>query len=838
MSELPANQQALAYRERQVRLGKLAVLLAVAGGIATLVGVGLAIEDPAAGPLLAALVGLVALVVGALLANRVLATVRYRISTPNAAGWLAGKLSGAVGLFVAVAVVAEALDVPSAPRQVLVAVLVAGFGWLVADHTARTVLFQADATGVRFGRTIVPWPVVGQFVVAFGTRPGTAEIGLSPAPGAHCPAGQPVAGAVLADLPLSVVVEAAKLHQARLTWAISQSGRTDIEVIVRDSAASPTPAGEQQPVPNPPPPANDENPATDPPRPVHGQAALAAPPAPIHGQAAVGTPPAPVYGQGFVAAPPMPQGAAGPRDRRMWWAAATGIVLVVAAVAAIVVVASGTSTEQARPDVQTTTRYSAKSVSKACDVVDVYVMKDWSTEQRIATEQNIFNLESGDNLSCSAFSDAQYTTGRFVHLNLEITVANNETAAAAEYQHPTNPDFWNVDGDVTEHGKVSDLGTAAEYKSSIATFGNTTRTTYALRVRDGNLALLMRFQSDVDQTDGAGVTVDTLAETAAAQARGAMRELSDTPPSTQGTHRPDPGQVPANVAAASAAKTTGPLMARVRAVDPCELLDRKLPSEFGTPQVTSQQAQGFDECQLAAGQLRFNLDVVEALTKEERAKLVADKLGDREVFHDEDVPGSNGCVYYLPYDTTGFGARIDVVQLGQDPNGDSPPWPEACATTKEYATQLAPRLDKLPARTTPAPEPTLAGKDPCAIVDDLMSTLDDWEASPVRRLYSVECRFDIRQGDEIYQIELDFDRDAEQVGDEPVTIGGLSGVRFPSPDVGMCSVSLVYVPETTPDTWDAQNIGVSVSRDNAGPTGALDPCAVTTTAAEAQIGAL
>ncbi|MGB3439714.1 MAG: hypothetical protein WBA97_13280 [Actinophytocola sp.] len=42
----------------------------------------------------------------------------------------------------------------------------------------------------------------------------------------------------------------------------------------------------------------------------------------------------------------------------------------------------------------------------------------------------------------------------------------------------------------------------------------------------------------------------------------------------------------------------------------------------------------------------------------------------------------------------------------------------------------------------------------------------------------------------------------------------------------LCTLSLVYVPETTPDAWDAQNIGVSVQRPDApyGSPGSLNVC--------------
>jgi hypothetical protein len=56
---------------------------------------------------------------------------------------------------------------------------------------------------------------------------------------------------------------------------------------------------------------------------------------------------------------------------------------------------------------------------------------------------------------------------------------------------------------------------------------------------------------------------------------------------------------------------------------------------------------------------------------------------------------------------------------------------------------------------------------------------------------------------------------------------------------GLCRLSLVYVPETTPDTWDAHNIGVSVQWTGGhGGSGSQDVCALAQGAAELLIGSL
>ena len=763
--------EALANRERWLRRARLAGLLAVAGGITILTAGWSALEDPTTGSWITTLGGVVTLLTGAVLTTYPLARVRYRIATPYAGLVLAAKVAGALGVFVGLVFVANAIGVPPLSRRFLVVALVAGLGWVVNDHTVRSTLFQADATGVRFGRVPVAWPAITQLVVAPGAAPDVVEVSATLVDGTPAPPDGPS------------VVPADRLDWRRLAWAVSQSGRSDLPLVTRDSRQ----------------------------------------------QAEMGHHPPPT-------------------NRRMWLVAGgigLTVVLVASAITALVLTTSVHTTAETSTPVAA---YSATSITDGCATIDVYVLKPWSTVPRITTESHRFASDHGDKLTCRAYSDSQYVVGRVVSLDLEITVAADATAATSAYREAKDSGLWSAQGDVTEKGDVPKLGEVAEYEASIWPMGGTTRTTYVLTIRDANMALLLRLNAESDQSDGAGAGVGTFADTAAAQAKAAMAKLRAAAVSTgptSGRQKPRSAPLPKTANDAAVAETTGPLMARVRAADPCELLDRDYPQRFGTSVAEEpKQAQSFDECQLlastadpAAPRVRFRLSLAEWLTAEERAKLTPDTLHGQEVFRDPDSATSNTCSYYLPYGTTGFGAQVYVNRHIAGNGSDQAPWPEACATAKEYASLIAPAVTKLPPRSHPASEPTLAGKDPCAIADAVVAKLGDWKRGPISRFIPTGCQFDVHQGKESYEIHLDFDHDAEQLGDEPVTIAGLTGTRINSyADSGMCSVSLVYVPETTPDAWDAHDIQVAIQRDPGWQgTGSLDPCQVTTMVAELQV---
>jgi hypothetical protein len=487
-------------------------------------------------------------------------------------------------------------------------------------------------------------------------------------------------------------------------------------------------------------------------------------------------------------------------------------------------------------------KYSAVTVGDPCELIDVYVLKRWSTETKIVTEPSEDTHPDYDYLYCGAHSDSQYMVGRVTHLEMAVAVAEDARAARTFAKEQEGQGVWGVTGDVHEKGTVDGLAESAEFERAISTYVDHTRADYVLRVRDDNLVFFLKYGSDADQSDGAGVTVDTLADTAQQQARVAMEMLRSRPAEQEKKpENAEPAEVPEIVNDAAALPGTADVMARIRGADPCELHDRTAMATYGTRIETEpEQALGLAECRLmvVAGKERFSfaINLNEYLAKDDRADLVREELGSLELFHTKDDGTSNSCTYYVPYGRSGFGAGVSVQRYVPGAENQAS-WPEVCEAAGDYTAGIAERIAELPERSKPAPEPTLIGKDPCLPDEVVEALLPDWKLGPVSRYYSAQCRFTVKQGDDVYEIEMDFDRDAEQIGDEPASVGGLTGVwiRYE----GLCSLSLVYVPETTPDTWDAHNIGVSVQRTGGyGEQGAQEECTLAQGAAELLISSL
>ena len=797
---------ALAFRERRLRQVRAAHVLAAAGGLATLIGGGFLIDSFSAGALLACLAGVAALAGGVVLAKRLGQTVRYRIDKPNSTAVLAAKVAALVAVFAGTVAVLSAVDAPSAPRSVIVLVVVACLAAVVNTHAARWTLFQIDATGMKVGQAGVPWPAVARLDLA-SAGVGYAEIGVQLVAG-QVVSGTPVPGRVLADLPVCTVVPASAVQVERIRWAVREFGNPAVPVVVRDQPRPPavmptTPPGAA--------PATGSFPV--PPPPVDGPTPLTAPePTPMAQSA---TPPPP------------------PRTRRNWLiGGAIALVAVLAAGAVTAITLTGDD-EPGKAAAEEGPKYSADDEQEPCDLIDVYVLKRWSTVTEIVSEPSRDRHPDYDTLHCGAHSDSEYLVGRVTHLVMAVGVAESPDAARTFQTKQEKRGLWTVSGDVTEKGTVPGLGQSAEFEQAISTSAGHTRADHVLRVRDDNLVFLLKFGSDSDESDGRGVDVQTLADTAQEQARAAMEKLRTRPAGKKGT--PEPTSVPRTINDAVTLPGTQDLMARIRAADPCELLDREFPATFGSLSFEPHQALGLAECRLMAeaGGVRvtFALQLNEYLSEEERTDLVREG----EFFHDKVDQSGNACSYYVPFGNTGFGARLAVVRYvpGRE---DQEPWPIACEVAGEYTAQIGKTVAELPARTTPAPEPTLLGRDPC-LVDQVSEVLEDWKAGPVSRYYSAQCRFTMSQGDEAYEFDVAFDRDAEQIGDEPATVGGLNGVwiRYE----GLCSLSLIYVPESAPDAWDAQNIGVSVQWQGPyGMEGSQEPCTLAQDMAELIIDSL
>ncbi len=199
------DQAALEQRERDVRKGKGALLLTVAGGFVALIAGYNAVVEFSPGALVATLAGLAAAIGGGALTRQLMRNVRFRVHKPNAGLVGAAKLTGLLVAFFAVAALFGTIGAPGALRIVVIAGGVGVIAYVKSLHDQRWVLFELDAVGVRVERTIVPWhDVTGLTIDPVG--PGMTRLGAIPVNAA----------------PLYVAVHDSELDPRRLSEAVGR----------------------------------------------------------------------------------------------------------------------------------------------------------------------------------------------------------------------------------------------------------------------------------------------------------------------------------------------------------------------------------------------------------------------------------------------------------------------------------------------------------------------------------------------------------------------------------------------------------------------------------------
>ncbi|MEV6908236.1 hypothetical protein [Amycolatopsis sp. NPDC051071] len=218
------DQAALDQRERDIRKGKGALLLTVAGGFVALVAGYNVLADFSPGALVATLAGLAAAIGGGALTKQLMRTVRFRVHKPNAGLVGAAKLTGLLVAFFAVAALFGAIGAPGPLRIVVIAGGVGTIAYVKSLHDQQWVLFELDAVGVRVERTIVPWRDVTHLTID-PVGPGMTRLGALPVNAA----------------PLYVAVHDSELDSRLLTEAVGRFAPQGIQLTrsAHDSLGNP-----------------------------------------------------------------------------------------------------------------------------------------------------------------------------------------------------------------------------------------------------------------------------------------------------------------------------------------------------------------------------------------------------------------------------------------------------------------------------------------------------------------------------------------------------------------------------------------------------------------------
>ncbi|MFE9427376.1 serine/threonine-protein kinase [Kitasatospora sp. NPDC006697] len=279
--------------------------------------------------------------------------------------------------------------------------------------------------------------------------------------------------------------------------------------------------------------------------------------------------------------------------------------------------------------------------------------------------------------------------------------------------------------------------------------------------------------------------------------------------------------VPDKPEQAGAAPAGAALLSRVRASDPCAVLDLTYPTKFGTSvQHVPHPSAPLTECQVIASNggandlsVRFRVNLSADLTAGARVQYSPVSSGGVQMFQGPNSPSDNNCTVYLPYGTTGFGASLQVNRYYPQQNSDQAPWAEACSTAAEYAALINPKVQALAMRPAQPTGRSLIGKDPCHGLDPTALATNGWSTATAYYTGAYACVLPLVKEDTTYRIAVTFKQDAEQTGgsgqSHPITIGHVDGLEFPG--TGFCLGSLNFTRQTAQASGDAQLISVDVS---------------------------
>ncbi len=173
------DQASLDRRERDVRKGKLALMLTVVGGFVALIAGYNVLMEFSPVSLAVTMIALAVAVGGGVLTKHLMRNVRFRVHKPNAGLIGAAKLTGLLVAFFAIAALLGSIEAPGALRVVLIAVGCGTIAYVRSLHDQQWVLFELDAVGVRIERTVVPWRDVTRLTTD-PVGPGMTRLGAIP----------------------------------------------------------------------------------------------------------------------------------------------------------------------------------------------------------------------------------------------------------------------------------------------------------------------------------------------------------------------------------------------------------------------------------------------------------------------------------------------------------------------------------------------------------------------------------------------------------------------------------------------------------------------------------
>ncbi|MFI6046443.1 DUF3558 family protein [Nocardia sp. NPDC051321] len=323
---------------------------------------------------------------------------------------------------------------------------------------------------------------------------------------------------------------------------------------------------------------------------------------------------------------------------------------------------------------------------------------------------------------------------------------------------------------------------------------------------------------------------------------------------------------PGSAELAAIAPGTADLMARIRATDPCALLNREFAERLGVFQRFDRspgvdRGSGWTGCGLILSApddayYSFNLELDKLYTADKRAADKPEQIDGRTVYRSassDDRPDAYSCEYRIPAGDTGFAQFLSVAKLAG--SAKTPvTWSQPCSFTREYLATIIDGLSALPPRVIDDQGGrSLLQRNPCAATVQISAQFSGWQMTSVGWPKAYKCAITLVQpgGANRATVEVSFDQTSEQMvktgevlrlpsgldGGQSIqyarhtNVEGFTGIELrtvqstdPTRQNSSCAITLNYRRADPPTASNAHLLTVSVNLAPASPPFPFDAC--------------
>lgn len=323
---------------------------------------------------------------------------------------------------------------------------------------------------------------------------------------------------------------------------------------------------------------------------------------------------------------------------------------------------------------------------------------------------------------------------------------------------------------------------------------------------------------------------------------------------------------PASEDMAAIAPGTADLMTRIRATDPCALLNREFAERLGVFQRFDRspgmdRGDGWTGCSLIVSApddayYSFNLQLDQLYTSDKRAADKAEQISGHTVYRSassDDRPGASSCDYRIPAGDTGFAHFLSVAKLSNAAKTPVP-WSQPCQFTSDYLAATIDGLVALPPHVIDDQGGrSLLQRNPCAATAQITAQFPGWQMTSVGWTKAYQCAISLIQPGDAQRatVAISFDQTSEQMvktgevlrlpsgldGGQSIqyarhtSVEGLTGIELrtvqstdPTRQNSSCAITLNYRRADPPTANNANLLTVSVNLVPASPPFPFDAC--------------